>query len=84
MGRRVDLSAYNGEEVPTDEQPMEAENIDTTVPDDMDVDAAAEQLDPKTVTSLEEILSNLPADQMTELLQSTPPIAAPGMIEFFY
>ncbi|XP_063400740.1 calcineurin-binding protein cabin-1-like [Mytilus trossulus] len=80
MGCRVDFSAYNGEEkVKEAEQPMETDAAMTT--DDMivdDVDEAADQFDSKTVTSLEQFLSNLPADQMTELLQSTPP--TPGSV----
>ncbi|VDI32017.1 calcineurin-binding protein cabin-1 [Mytilus galloprovincialis] len=80
MGCRVDFSAYNGEEKVKDaEQPMETDAAMAT--NDMivdDVDEAADQFDSKTVTSLEQFLSNLPADQMTELLQSTPP--TPGSV----
>ncbi|CAG2220452.1 CABIN1 [Mytilus edulis] len=80
MGCRVDFSAYNGEEkVKEAEQPMETDAAMAT--NDMivdDVDEAADQFDSKTVTSLEQFLSNLPADQMTELLQSTPP--TPGSV----
>ena len=84
MGRRADLSAYNGEEpsnVPSEEQPMETDHTTPiSASDHMEVGEVEEQLDPKTVTSLEQFLSNLPAEQMTELLQSTPPTQTSGKL----